>query len=151
MSKLEKLSFYSKLFDLFDANKPKAIPAKIQEVIAFLEKYLPEYESLNGYQELSRQQTAILEDLQKAFKNSETLDSGWGFCITNGVQKHQINLRPIHDFLDGNPMFIPEMKELNAFIQMELLHEGNVGEFKRCAFIIRELITILDGKYAKVW
>jgi hypothetical protein len=53
--------------------------------------------------------------------------------------------------LDGNPMFIPELKELNAFIQMELLHEGNVGEFKRCSFIIRELITILDGKYAKVW
>lgn len=151
MSKLTKLSFYSKLFDLFDANKPKAIPSKIQEVITFLEKYLPDYESSNGYQEQVRQQTATLEALKQAFKNSETIDSGWGFCITNGNKKQQINLRPIHDFLNDHPMFIPEMKELSAFIQSEILEENNVTEFRRCAFIIRELITILDGKYAKVW
>lgn len=151
MSKLANLNFYSKLYDLFDANKPKDVPAKIQEVIRYIRKSLMEYESENGHQDEIHQRIETLKDLQRAFENALTIDSGWGFCITNAHKKHQINLRPIYNFLHDNPMFIAEMKELTSFLQSELLMEGSVAEFKTASYILREIITVLDGNFAETW
>jgi hypothetical protein len=151
MSKLAKLTFYSKLYDLFDSTKPKDMPAKIQEAILFIKKALVEYESENGHQDYIHDKIEILKDLQRAFEDAMSIDSGWGFCITNGRQKHQVNLRPINEFLEENVTFIGNMHELSAIMQNELLTEKNINEFKKASFTIREMITAFDEDFTTDW
>jgi hypothetical protein len=151
MTNLENLSYFSKLYDLFDSNKPKEVPSKIQDVILFVKKTLVEYESENGYQDDIHSKLEMLKDLQRAFENAMTIDSGWGFCITNGRQKYQINLRPIFEFLTANDAFIGEMEDLNAIMQSELLTDKNVTEFKMASRTIRELMGTFDDDFADRW
>jgi hypothetical protein len=151
MSKLNKLSYYSKLCDLFEANSPEDFEIKIKETVIFINNSLKKRKYADQYLENVRHKVQVLQDLKETIKKSRVRENGWGFCITNGRKNQMISLRPFYLFLTANRTIIGEMEELSAIMQTDFLDENNISEFKNASFTLRELIAAFDGVYTNSW
>ncbi len=122
MSKIENISYYEKLHDLFGRVHPKDMPKKIAKTIEYLEK-AASHHAVNV-----SDVTSVLYDMQDAF--TFALERKVRSLLLTDVQgAYEVNLYPIINFLRDNSCLMGDLDNLKSRL-ITLAYEKNIAEMK---------------------
>ena len=146
MSKLDKLTFYSKLQDLFETLPPHEVVRQIDDAIQFIEANIPRY-SGRVPSEIHEGHEALRE-IKEVFEESRKLDDKWSFYLYHHQYKYQVNIKTFYNFLSDYDDFVPRIEALaetwHILIQMD-----NFTEFQKVQAITTYLkSTFGDAEYS---
>lgn len=133
MTKLESISYYERLHDLFERVSPAEMPGKIGDLIEYLEK-AGEYHSVSV-----SDVTSILYDMQSGFELA-LVPAERGMLLTDQKKGYMLNIYPIMNFLNDNELIDGELDQLKSRL-ISLAHAKNVAELKEIYLFI-DLLSI---------
>ena len=100
MTKLEKISFYSQLADLYDLYKPEELPAKIYEVVAFIKNHG------DGQNDLDEMMESLLV-IKRGFEEALIEKKSWSMVLQNPSRGYKIAIDPITRCLSNPDSYAP--------------------------------------------
>src|SRR5690606_10853093 len=110
MSKLDKLTFYSKLQDLFETLPPHEVVRQLDDAIDFIESNQKRYpgrmpsEIHEGHE--------ALKEIKQVFEDARELDDEWSFYLYHHQYKYQVNIKTFYHFLSDYDDFVPRIEAL---------------------------------------
>lgn len=146
MSKLDKLTFYSKLQDLFDSIPPHEVVERIDDAINFIDKNL-EWYSGRIPAEIHDGHEALIE-IRQVFEDARKLDSSWSFYLYHHEYKYHINIKVFYKFFRDYEDFVPRIEALAETWHI-LIRMDNIADFQKVQTIISNLkYTFGDAVYS---
>ncbi len=143
MTKLEKISFYSQLADLYDIYKPEELPSKIHEVVVFIKNHS------DGQNDLDEMMESLLM-IRNGFEEALIEKKFWSIVLHNPSRGYKINIEAITKCFSRKESYAP-MVSLNEFFKAlkedmarYCLNEKNVKEYKSVLEIVNNLENFLN-------
>ncbi len=143
MTKLEKISFYSQLADLFDVYKPEEVPTKIQEVVVFIKNHG------DGQNDLDEMMKSLLV-IKRGFEEALIEKKSWSMVLQNPSRGYKIAIDPITRCLSNPDSYAPITTPDRFFMILKedmaryCLNEKNVNQYKAVLEIVNDLEKFIN-------
>lgn len=144
MSNLINNSLIYNLSNFYDRHKPDKVPAKLQEMIAFIRNNADGYEDIDEVIEL-------LHGIKEAFEESLIEKQTWGLCLSNKARGYSISIGPINKSLDAanHVSFANSVETVFQFLKIDIrkycLDAKNIVQYNKLMDFLDELELVMNS------